>query len=74
MLKAELVLPVEESFFDKPIPAQDQLFVLMEGASGGFVQTPDQDAPISVGKKRHLLSPYHFQEVELEKLQLDIDK
>ena len=49
VLKAELVLPVEESFFDKPIPAQDQLFVLMEGASGGFVQTPDQDAPISVG-------------------------
>ena len=25
-------------------------------------------------EKRHLLSPYHFQEAELEKLQLDIDK
>ena len=49
VLKAELTLPVEEAFFDKPIPAQDQLFVLLEGEDGGFVQSPDQSAPISVG-------------------------
>lgn len=49
VLKAELMLPVEEAFFDKPIPAQDQLFVLLEGTDGGFVQSPDQSAPISVG-------------------------
>jgi len=49
VLKAELTLPVEEAFFDKPIPAQDQLFVLLEGTTGGFVQSPDQSAPISVG-------------------------
>jgi hypothetical protein len=49
VLKAELTLPVEEAFFDKPIPAQDQLFVLLEGTDGGFVQSPDQSAPISVG-------------------------
>ena len=49
VLKAELKVPVEEMFLDKPIPAQDQLFVLLEGTSGGFVESPDQDAPISVG-------------------------
>lgn len=49
VLKAELTLPVEEAFWDKPIPAQEQLFVLMDGVNGGFVQSPDQNAPISVG-------------------------
>jgi len=49
VLKAELVVPVEEAYFDKPIPAQDQLFVLLEGIESGFVSSPDQNAPISVG-------------------------
>jgi hypothetical protein len=49
VLKAELVVPVEEAYFDKPVPAQDQLFVLLEGVNGGFVSSPDQNAPISVG-------------------------
>lgn len=49
VLKAELTLPVEESFWNKPIPAQDQLFVLLEGEEGGFGPSPDQSAPIPVG-------------------------
>ncbi len=50
VLKAELILPVEDGFFDKPIPAQDQLFVLVEGPEGNLQQTPDDDdAAIPVG-------------------------
>lgn len=49
ILKAELTIPVESASFNKPIPAQEQLFVLLEGAEDGFVQTPDQDAPIPIG-------------------------
>ena len=49
VLKAELVVPLAEVATTKPVPTQNQLFVLMDGAEGGFVSTPDQNAPIPVG-------------------------
>lgn len=50
VLKAELEVPVESQWSDKPVPSQEQLFVLLSNADGdGFGSTPDQNAPISVG-------------------------
>ncbi len=48
VLKAELVLPAEPESFDKPIPAPDRLFVLLENAEGNLSETPDEGAPIPV--------------------------
>ena len=48
VLKAELVLPVESESFDKPIPAPDRLFVLLENTEGNLSETPDEEAPIPV--------------------------
>ena len=48
VLKAELVLSVEPESFDKPIPAPDRLFVLLENAEGNLSETPDEEAPIPV--------------------------
>ena len=48
VLKAELVLPVEPESFDKPIPAPDRLFVLLENVEGNLSETPDEEAPIPV--------------------------
>ena len=51
VLKAQLVVPVDGSFFDKPIPAQDQLFVQVNRADGELVPTPDDESssPVPVG-------------------------
>ena len=46
VLRAQLVVPVDGSFFDKPIPAQEQLFVQVNRADGTLVPTPD-DEPTS---------------------------
>ena len=48
VLKAELELPVESESFDKPIPAPDRLFVLLENTEGNLSETPDEEAPIPV--------------------------
>lgn len=48
VLKAELVLPVDEHVFNKRFAPQDQLFVLMKNAAGNNVSTPDQTSPISI--------------------------
>ena len=48
VLKAELVLPVEPESFDKPVPAPDRLFVLLENEEGSLSETPDEEAPIPV--------------------------
>ena len=48
VLKAELVLPVEPESFDKPVPAPDRLFVLLENEEGNLSETPDEEAPIPV--------------------------
>ena len=52
VLKAELVVPVAATSTEKPVPTQEQLFVLMDGAEGDFVSTPDQNAPIPVGGEK----------------------
>ena len=52
VLKAELVVPLAAAATAKPVPNQEQLFVLMDGAEGDFVSTPDQNAPIPVGGER----------------------
>ena len=52
VLKAELVVPLAEVATNKPVPTQEQLFVLMDGAEGDFVSTPDQNAPIPVGGEK----------------------
>jgi hypothetical protein len=52
VLKAELVVPLAEVTTNKPVPTQEQLFVLMDGADGDFVSTPDQNAPIPVGGEK----------------------
>ena len=51
VLKAQLVVPVDGSFFDKPIPAQEQLFVQVNRADGALVPTPDDEpsSPVPVG-------------------------
>jgi hypothetical protein len=40
--KAELILPVDESFFDSRYPPHEQLFILTENPEGTSVSTPDQ--------------------------------
>jgi hypothetical protein len=40
--KAELILPVDESFFDSRYPPHEQLFILTENSEGASVSTPDQ--------------------------------
>ena len=52
VLKAELVVPVAATVIEKPVPTQQQLFVLLEGAEGDFVSTPDQNTPIPVGGEK----------------------
>ena len=52
VLKAELVVPLAEVTTNKPVPTQEQLFVLMDGTDGDFVSTPDQNAPIPVGGEK----------------------
>ena len=52
VLKAELVVPLSAMATNKPVPTQDQLFVLMDGVEGDFVSTPDQNAPIPVGGEK----------------------
>jgi hypothetical protein len=52
VLKAELVVPLAEVATNKPVPTQEQLFVLMDGGEGDFVSTPDQNAPIPVGGEK----------------------
>ncbi|MEE2919968.1 MAG: DUF4270 family protein [Bacteroidota bacterium] len=54
VLKAELVVPIAEVATYKPLPTQDQLFVLLESANGSVVSTPDQNAPIPVGGEKDL--------------------
>ena len=51
VLRAQLVVPVDGSFFDKPIPAQEQLFVQVNRADGTLVPTPDDEptSPVPVG-------------------------
>ena len=49
VLKAELVAPVADDLTEKPVPSQEQMFVLMENGDGEFGQTPDQNTPIPVG-------------------------
>ena len=51
VLRAQLVVPVDGSFSDKPIPAQEQLFVQVKRADGTLVPTPDdeQSSPVPVG-------------------------
>ncbi|PCJ81946.1 MAG: hypothetical protein COA49_02995 [Bacteroidetes bacterium] len=44
--KAELILPLDESFFDSRYPPHEQLFILTETVDGNSVSTPDQ---ISLG-------------------------
>ena len=45
------MVPVDGSFFDKPIPAQEQLFVQVNRADGTLVPTPDDEptSPVPVG-------------------------
>ena len=52
VLKAELVVPVAATATEKPVPTQEQLFVLLEGDDGDFGSTPDQNAPIPVGGEK----------------------
>jgi hypothetical protein len=52
VLKAELVVPLAATSTEKPVPTQEQLFVLMDGTEDGFVSTPDQNAPIPVGGEK----------------------
>ena len=40
--KAELILPIDESFFDSRYPPHEQLFILTENSEGASVSTPDQ--------------------------------
>ena len=40
--KAELILPVDESFFDSRYPPHEQLFILTENPEGTSISTPDQ--------------------------------
>ena len=49
VLRAELVVPVEEPWFDKRYGPQDQLFILMNAPGEPSEPTPDQVAPIPVG-------------------------
>ena len=49
VLRAELVMPVVDPWFNKSFGPQDQLFLLMEGADDVSLPTPDQTAPIPVG-------------------------
>jgi hypothetical protein len=51
VLKAQLVVPVDGSFFDKPIPAQEQLFIQVNRTDGLLVPTPDDQpsSPVPVG-------------------------
>jgi hypothetical protein len=40
--KAELILPLDESFYDSRYPAHEQLFILTENENGDLISTPDQ--------------------------------
>ena len=40
--KAELILPLDESFYDARYPAHEQLFILTEDENGNLISTPDQ--------------------------------
>ena len=40
--KAELILPLDESFFDSRYPPHEQLFILTEDPEGVAISTPDQ--------------------------------
>ena len=40
--KAELILPLDESFYDPRYPAHEQLFILTEDENGDLISTPDQ--------------------------------
>lgn len=42
VLKAELILPVDKSYYSKQYPAHDHLFILTEDADGEAIATPDQ--------------------------------
>lgn len=49
VLRAELVVPVEEPWFDKRFGPQGQLFLLMNEPGEAPTPTPDQIAPIPIG-------------------------
>ena len=40
--KAELILPLDEHFYDSRYPAHEQLFMMTEDADGNLIATPDQ--------------------------------
>jgi hypothetical protein len=44
--KAELILPLDDSYFDSRYPPHEQLFILTENSDGDPISTPDQ---ISMG-------------------------
>ena len=48
ILKAELIVPLDEHYYDSRYPAHEQLFVLVEGEEGNFVSTPDQVGGIGI--------------------------
>ena len=48
ILKAELIVPLDEHYYDSRYPAHEQLFVLVEDEEGNFVSTPDQAGGIGI--------------------------
>ena len=48
VIKAELIVPLDEHYYDARHPAHEQLFVLVEDVEGNFVSTPDQVGGIGV--------------------------
>ena len=60
--KAELILPIDESFFDSRYPPHEQLFILTENSEGVSVSTPDQvSLGINIdGYYDYSTKEYHF--------------
>jgi hypothetical protein len=60
--KAELILPIDESFFDSRYPPHEQLFILTENSEGVSVSTPDQvSLGINIdGYYNYSTKEYHF--------------
>jgi len=49
VLKAELIIPLDEHYYDPRYPAHEQLFVVVEDEEGNFISTPDQFGGIGIG-------------------------
>ena len=60
--KAELILTLDESYFDSRYPPHEQLYILTENSDGNPISTPDQmSMGVNIdGYYDHKNKNYHF--------------